>query len=85
MVYFHTKNLNLGIQMYFRGPLNGKGLYSLWSFGVFYCHLVYEFYGRLVNFVVIWYIFHQFGLFNQEKSGNPGQLGGISLGNPVGK
>jgi hypothetical protein len=53
-----------------------KSLYSLRSFGVFYGHLEY--------FTVIWYIlrpfgkfcdylanFPQFGLFYQEKSGNP--------------
>jgi hypothetical protein len=26
----------------------------------------------MVNFVVIWYIFSRFGMFYQEKSGNPG-------------
>jgi hypothetical protein len=36
----------------------------LLSFGIFY--------GRLVNFVVIWCTFSPFGLFIQEKSGNPG-------------
>jgi hypothetical protein len=30
--------------------------YSLWPFG---------------NVVVIWYIFHRFGILCQEKSGNP--------------
>jgi hypothetical protein len=35
----------------------------LWSFGIF-C-------GRLVYFVVVWYIFPRFGLLYQEKSGNP--------------
>jgi hypothetical protein len=29
------------------------------------------FYGHLVYFVVIWYIFPGFGILNQEKSGNP--------------
>jgi hypothetical protein len=28
-------------------------------------------YGHLVYFVVIWYIFHRFGMLYQEKSGNP--------------
>jgi hypothetical protein len=37
--------------------------YILWSFGIFYGHLVY--------FVVIWYIFFRFGMLYQEKSGNP--------------
>jgi hypothetical protein len=31
------------------------------------------FYGHLGNFVVIWYIFHRFGILYQEKSGNPGK------------
>jgi hypothetical protein len=29
------------------------------------------FYGHLVYFVVIWYIFPRFGILDQEKSGNP--------------
>jgi hypothetical protein len=29
------------------------------------------FYGHLVNFVVIWYIFPRFGMLYREKSGNP--------------
>jgi hypothetical protein len=29
------------------------------------------FYGHLVYFVVIWYIFPRFGILYQEKSGNP--------------
>jgi hypothetical protein len=29
------------------------------------------FYGHLVYFVVIWYIFPRFGISYQEKSGNP--------------
>jgi hypothetical protein len=28
--------------------------------------------GYLAHFVVIWYIFPRFGMFNREKSGNPG-------------
>jgi hypothetical protein len=30
-----------------------------------------RFYGHLVNFVVIWYIFPPLGILDQEKSGNP--------------
>jgi hypothetical protein len=30
------------------------------------------FFGHLVYFVVIWYIFPRFGILYQEKSGNPG-------------
>jgi hypothetical protein len=29
------------------------------------------FYGHLLHFVVIWYIFPRFGMFYQAKSGNP--------------
>jgi hypothetical protein len=36
----------------------------LWQFGLFY--------GNLVYFVVIWYIFLRFGMFYKEKSGNRG-------------
>jgi hypothetical protein len=38
---------------------------TLWPFG---------------NFVVIWYIFPRFGIFSQEKSGNPGRKGGTLEG-----
>jgi hypothetical protein len=34
--------------------------------------LVHIFYGHLVHFVVIWYIFTLFGTLFREKSGNPG-------------
>jgi hypothetical protein len=30
------------------------------------------FYGHLVHFVVIWYIFSRLGMLYREKSGNPG-------------
>jgi hypothetical protein len=33
-------------------------------FGILRCNLVY--------FMVIWYIFHPFGMLHREKSGNPG-------------
>jgi hypothetical protein len=33
--------------------------YSLWSFG---------------NIVIIWYVFHRFGILCREKSGNPGRV-----------
>jgi hypothetical protein len=46
--------------------------------GVFYAHLIYLFYGNLIYFMAIWYIFQtiwyifwQFGVSYQEKSGNP--------------
>jgi hypothetical protein len=36
------------IRVYFGGPWDGKCWYTLWSFGIFYSHLVYVFYGHLV-------------------------------------
>jgi hypothetical protein len=60
MVYFHTE------KTYYRGPRNKKTfihLMVMWYTYIFYDHLV--------NFVVVWYIFTRFGLFNQEKSGSP--------------
>jgi hypothetical protein len=64
MVYFPTKNPNLGK---FCRALELKRLvfsmeyltdfwYILWLFG---------------NLVAIWYIFRRFGILRQEKSGNP--------------
>jgi hypothetical protein len=47
---------------------NFKTIWSiLWPLEIFFGHLVY--------FVVIWYIFPHFGILYQEKSGNPGCLG----------
>jgi hypothetical protein len=66
MVYFQTKNRNLGtlcrllqlkMLVYFIEFLS-----ILRPFDTFYGHLVY--------FVVIWYIFPRFGILYQEKSGN---------------
>jgi hypothetical protein len=45
--------------------------YILYPFGQSSGHLVYIFYGTLVLFVVIWYIFFRFGMMYDEKSGNP--------------
>jgi hypothetical protein len=47
------------------------------NFGIFFTIwsillLLEIFYGRLVYFVVIWYIFRRLGILHQEKSGNPG-------------
>jgi hypothetical protein len=48
-------------------------------FDIFYDHLVYVFYGRLIYFLanlvyfkVIWYQFSRFGMLYLDKSGNPG-------------
>jgi hypothetical protein len=67
MVYFQTKNPNLGK---FLRALDWKRLIYfmaswniLLSFGKFYDHLL--------HFALIRYIFSSFGITNQEKSGNP--------------
>jgi hypothetical protein len=74
MVYFQTKSPNLGnfwrtldwkMLIYFIAIWN-----ILWIFGIFYDHKV--------QFVILWYISCSFGTFisgfgiwRQEKSGNP--------------
>jgi hypothetical protein len=70
MVYFQTKNPNLGK---FWSTLDLKMLIYfmcisniLWTFVIFYDHLA--------HFVFIWYIFSGFGIMYQEKSGNPDQV-----------
>jgi hypothetical protein len=66
-VWFQTKNPNLGkfwraldwtILIYFSAIWN-----ILAPFGIFY--------GHLVQFVFVWYIFSGFGTMCHEKSGNP--------------
>jgi hypothetical protein len=49
------------------GSCNVRCWYIMWPFGLHYGH----FYGYLVYFVAIWYIFPRFGVLYQEKSGNP--------------
>jgi hypothetical protein len=64
MVYFQTKNRNLGK---FWRVLQWKILVyfmDIWS-------ILRTFYWHLVNFLIIWCIFPQFGILYQEKSGNP--------------
>jgi hypothetical protein len=61
MVFFQTKNRNLGK---FWRVLQWKMLVFLWPFDIFYAHLVY--------FDEIWYIFPRLGILYQEKSGIPG-------------
>jgi hypothetical protein len=64
MVYFIPK---IPIWVNFGGSRNG-------NVGIFYYHWDYFtaiFYGRLVYFVVIWYIFPHFGMLYLEKFGNP--------------
>jgi hypothetical protein len=66
MVYFRTKNPNLGK---FWRALEWK-TNILRTFGIFYDHLV-TFHEHLVHFMTIWYIFFRFWYFMyQEKSGN---------------
>jgi hypothetical protein len=64
--------------------MEDDSLHILWSFDLFYGHLVYFmviwsilwsfglFYGHLVYFMVIWSIFSRFGKLYQENSGNSG-------------
>jgi hypothetical protein len=70
MVYFQTENPNLGK---FWKVLQWK------MFGIFRAILSISrptgiFYGHLVHFVVIWYIFTRFGMLYREKSGNPASV-----------
>jgi hypothetical protein len=58
---FSNQKSQIGVN--FGGPLNGKCWYILWPFGIFY--------GRLVQYVVISYIFPNLVCLDQEKSGNP--------------
>jgi hypothetical protein len=67
MVYFQTKNPNLGK---FWRALEWKMFY------IFYAHLEYIMFIWYVlwpfgNFVVVWDIFQLYGNLCQEKSGNP--------------
>jgi hypothetical protein len=67
MVCFQTKNPNLGK---FWSVLQWKMLVylmSIWSI----LRPLELFYGHLVYFVIIWYIFSRFGMLCQEKCGNP--------------
>jgi hypothetical protein len=48
-------NQKIQIWVNFRGPLNGKCLYSLWPFGIFCSDLGY--------FMTIWYNLYSFGTF----------------------
>jgi hypothetical protein len=73
MVYFQTKNPNLGK---FLRALDWKMLIyfmAIWNifrtFGIFYV-----FYDHLVHFTFIWYIFSGYGFTHHEKSGNPADL-----------
>jgi hypothetical protein len=67
MLYFQTKNSNLGSfwrALQFKMLVYIKDIYSLLRpFDIFYAHLVY--------FVLILYIFLCVGKLYQEKSGNP--------------
>jgi hypothetical protein len=72
------------ILVYFGRPWNGKCslewkmfvyLFYIWSFGTFYLLPFGIFYGRLVYFVAIWNICPNFGMFCDDKSGNPERKG----------
>jgi hypothetical protein len=49
------------------------------DFGLFYGQPVPKFYDHLVYVVVIWYIFPHFGIWYQEKSGNPERQEGMYM------
>jgi hypothetical protein len=66
MVGFQTKNPNFGKFL---------KVFAMENVGKLFAHLVYFtaleiFYGHLVYFLVIWYIFPRFGMLYQEKSGS---------------
>jgi hypothetical protein len=68
MVYFQTKNPNLGKCL---GALEWKRLayyLALWNI----LRLFGTFYGHFGNSEATWYYFTRFGVLCQEKSGNPG-------------
>jgi hypothetical protein len=67
MVYFQTKNRNLGK---FLRVLQWKMMVYLIDIGSI-LRPFYTFYDHLVYFVGMWYIFPRFGILYQEKSGNP--------------
>jgi hypothetical protein len=59
MVYFQNKNHTLGK---FWKVLQRK-IMGIWS--------ILLLFGYFVAIMVVWYIFHRFGMLYQEKSGNP--------------
>jgi hypothetical protein len=67
MVCFQSKNRNLG--KFWRALLWKILVYfmDIWSI----LQPLEIVHGHLVYFVVIWYTFPHFGIFDQEKSGNP--------------
>jgi hypothetical protein len=68
MVYFKTKNPNLGKfweDLEWERLVNSMSFWNiLWPLGIFYGHLV-------IYIVAICYVFHRFGTLCQETSGNP--------------
>jgi hypothetical protein len=67
MVCFQTKNPNLG--KFWRILQWEMLVYSMDTWSISRSFVI--FYGHLVKFVVIWYIFPGFGILYQEKYGNP--------------
>jgi hypothetical protein len=67
MVCFQTKNPNLG--KFWRVLLWKILLYFMTIWPIL--RPLQIFYGHLIYFVAIWYIFPRFGILDQEKSGNP--------------
>jgi hypothetical protein len=67
MVYFQTKNTNLG---QFCRIFQCMMLVFLWPFGLSFGHLV--FLGGHLVFLGGHLVLSRFGMLHQEKSGNPG-------------
>jgi hypothetical protein len=68
MVYFQTKNPNLG--KFWRSLCRLENIIIFYGNSEYFmamCYILRPF----DNLLVVWYIFHRFGVVRQEKSGNP--------------
>jgi hypothetical protein len=74
MVYFQTKNPNLG--KFSRGLHWKRLLGILHGRLVYFTDIGYNLW-PLVYLMVIWYIFSRFGKYYREKSGNPDPVSGL--------
>jgi hypothetical protein len=68
MLCFQTKNPNSS--QFWRVLHRKMLLYFMDTWSILRSFVI--FYGHLVWFMVIWYIFSRFGILYREKSGNPG-------------
>jgi hypothetical protein len=67
---WHISKPKIPIWVNFGGYSNRRCWYSISPFGLFYGYLVYFVAIRYI-FIVIWYIFSCFGMLYRVKSGNP--------------